>query len=69
MKKSFPAAPPTEVPKKYLRIAQFSAKTGLAKSTIYLKISQGQLPPPLKLGKCSLWDESAVEAAIEGGAK
>lgn len=44
-----------------LRLPQVQARTGLGRSTIYLKISQGQFPAPVKLGaRAVAWPESEV---------
>ena len=50
---------------KLLRIADVSAKTTLAKSTIWLKISQGKFPKPIKLGdSINVWMESDIDSWI-----
>lgn len=33
-----------------LRLGQVQSRTGLSRSTIYLRISQGNFPPPVSLG-------------------
>jgi len=51
---------------KLLRIADVSKKTTLAKSTIWLKISQGAFPKPTKLSPAiNVWKESDIDAWIE----
>jgi prophage regulatory protein len=47
-----------------LRRKQVEARTGLSRSTIYLRISQGTFPPPVKLGgpRAVGWIESEIEA-------
>ena len=50
---------------KLLRIEDVSSKTTLAKSTIWLKISQGNFIPPARIGGISVWKESDVDAWIE----
>ena len=51
--------------KKLLRIVDVSAKTTLAKSTIWLKISQGKFPKPIKLGdSINVWMESDIDSWI-----
>lgn len=50
---------------KLLRIEDVSNKTTLAKSTIWLKISQGNFIPPARIGGISVWKESDVDAWIE----
>ena len=48
-----------------LRIAEVSKKTTLAKSTIWLKISQGDFIRPTRIGGISVWKESDVDDWIE----
>jgi prophage regulatory protein len=51
---------------KLLRIAQVSEKTTLAKSTLWLKIAQGQFPKPIKLSPgINVWKDSEIDAWIE----
>lgn len=54
---------------KLLRIDEVSAKTTLAKSTVWLKISQGKFPKPIKLSPAiNVWKDSEVNAWIESHA-
>ena len=49
-----------------LRISDVSKKTTLAKSTLWLKIAQGQFPKPIKLSSAiSVWKQSDIDAWIE----
>lgn len=49
-----------------LRIKEVSAKTTLAKSTIWLKISQGKFPKPTKISTAiNVWRESDIDEWIE----
>ncbi len=51
--------------KKLLRIAAVSNKTTLAKSTIWLKVSQNKFPKPIKLsGTINVWMESDIDSWI-----
>jgi prophage regulatory protein len=51
---------------KLLRISEVSAKTTLAKSTLWLKIARGEFPKPIKLSPAiSVWKESDIDAWIE----
>lgn len=53
-----------------LRISDVSKKTTLAKSTLWLKIAQGQFPKPIKLSPAiSVWRQSDIEAWIEERSK
>ena len=55
---------------KLLRIADASERTTLAKSTIWLKISQGLFPKPIKLSPgINVWRESDIDAWIESHVK
>ena len=48
-----------------LRLKDVMKKTGLAKSTIYQKIKDGDFPAQIKLGKRAAgWIESEVDAWI-----
>jgi len=52
--------------KKLLRIEDVSNKTTLAKSTIWLKLSQGKFPKPTKISSAiSVWKESDIDNWIE----
>lgn len=49
-----------------LRIADVSAKTTLAKSTIWLKLAQGKFPKPAKISpSINVWKASDIDAWIE----
>ncbi len=50
---------------KLLRIDDVSKKTTLAKSTIWLKISQGAFVQPTHIGGICVWKSSDVDAWIE----
>lgn len=46
-----------------IRFPAVKAVTGLAKSTIYLRINEGLLPKPISLGRCLVgWPESEIVA-------
>ena len=48
-----------------LRLPDVKARTGLSRSTIYLKIAEGTFPEPISLGARSVgWVESEVAAWI-----
>ena len=52
----------TEKPAMFLRQKQVSARTGLARSTIYFRISEGSFPKAIPLGVRSVaWLESDVD--------
>jgi len=49
-----------------LRLPSVKAQTGLSRSTIYLRISQGQLTKPVSLGARAVgWPASEVSAINE----
>lgn len=51
---------------KLLRINEVSKLTTLAKSTIWLKLSQGLFPRPAKIGSAiSVWKESDIKLWID----
>lgn len=53
-----------------LRISDVSKKTTLAKSTLWLKIAQGQFPKPIKLSPAiSVWKQSDIDAWIDERSK
>ena len=55
--------------KTILRLPAVKARTGLARSTIYLRISEGSFPKPIRLGPRSVgWLESEVDRWIESRA-
>lgn len=49
-----------------LRLPQVKARTGLSRSTIYLRIAQGSFPRPIRLGgpRAVGWIEVQVESWI-----
>lgn len=38
----------------------------MGRSWLYKEIAAGRFPPPVKIGRASGWDTSAVDAWIEG---
>lgn len=49
------------------RRREVQARTGLSRSTIYLRISQGTFPKPVHLGGRAVgWIESEIEAWLLG---
>ena len=48
-----------------LRLPAVKARTGLSRSTIYLRVSDGSFPSPISLGARSVgWVESDIEEWI-----
>ena len=46
----------------FLRIVDVMKKTGIAKSTIWLWVSEGKFPKPIKLSpRITIWDEISIE--------
>ena len=49
-----------------IRRPEVTQRTGLGKSSIYEKISDGEFPPPIKLGKRTVaWREHDIDQWIE----
>ena len=54
-----------EVPIRIIRMADVQARTGLARSTIYVRVADGSFPQPIRLGARAVgWIESEVDAWI-----
>jgi prophage regulatory protein len=50
-----------------LRLPAVKARTGLSRSTLYLKIRSGEFPAPVSLGARAVgWPEAWVDAWIAG---
>ena len=46
----------------FLRIKDVMKMTGIAKSTIWLWVSEGKFPKPIKLSpRITVWDEISIE--------
>jgi prophage regulatory protein len=63
------AAASIKQPRRILRLWQVLERTGLSKTTIYRAIEAGQFPrsvPILHGGKASGWDETEVDAFLDG---
>lgn len=54
----------TIAPRRLLRRAEVMDRVGLAKSTLYSRISAGTFPKPVNLGASVRWVESEVDAWI-----
>jgi len=49
-----------------LRLPEVKARIGLSRSTIYLRISNGEFPKPVQLGGHAVgWPESEIENWIQ----
>lgn len=49
-----------------LRLPDVKARTGLSRSTIYLRVSEGKFPSPIVLGGRAVgWVESELDTWIE----
>ncbi|MFO1435499.1 MAG: AlpA family transcriptional regulator [Gammaproteobacteria bacterium] len=47
----------------FLRLPAVKARTGLSRSTIYLRVSQGTFPKPVSLGaRAVAWVEAEIDA-------
>ena len=55
----------TGVAVRFLRVREVQARTGLSRSTIYLRLDQGRFPRPVSLGPRAVgWIESEVDEWI-----
>ena len=54
----------TTAPRRLLRRAEVLDRVGMAKSTLYSRISAGTFPKPVSLGASVRWVESEVDAWI-----
>jgi len=55
------------MPKKILRLPIVLDRTGLSRSTVYLRVSEGKFPRPVSLGARAVgWIETEVEEWIAG---
>ncbi|WP_277381650.1 helix-turn-helix transcriptional regulator [Stenotrophomonas maltophilia] len=52
-------------PSRLLRRADVLARVGIAKSTLYLRISAGTFPKPVHLGSSVCWVESEIDSWIQ----
>ncbi|RRU70828.1 helix-turn-helix transcriptional regulator [Stenotrophomonas maltophilia] len=52
-------------PSRLLRRADVLARVGMAKSTLYLRISAGTFPKPVHLGSSVRWVESEIDSWIQ----
>lgn len=51
---------------KILRLPEIKKRTGLSRSTIYQRMSEGLFPPPIPLGSRAVgWVESEIDSWIE----
>jgi prophage regulatory protein len=50
----------------FLRLPDVKARTGLSRSTIYLRVSEGKFPSPVALGGRAVgWVEAELDSWIE----
>ena len=56
-----------KMPHTILRLPAVKARTGLSRSTIYLRVSQGVFPAPVSLGGRAVgWIEAEVDVWLSG---
>ena len=56
----------TRAPVRILRLPEVLARTGLSRSTIYVRVDQGRFPKPVSLGARAVgWIESEVDRWIQ----
>jgi prophage regulatory protein len=48
-----------------MRLPEVIKAVGLCKPTIYAKISDGEFPKPIKLGRVSVWLQSEISGWID----
>ena len=52
----------TRVPVRFLRLPEVLARTGLSRSTVYVRLEQGRFPRPVSLGARAVgWIEAEVD--------
>ena len=52
-------------PTRFLRLPEVQARTGLSRSTIYVRLEQGRFPSPVSLGSRAVgWIEAEVDEWI-----
>ena len=55
----------TNPPTRFLRLPEVQARTGLSRSTIYVRLDQGRFPRPVSLGSRAVgWIEAEVDEWI-----
>ena len=55
----------TQPPTRFLRLPEVQDRTGLSRSTIYVRLNQGRFPRPVSLGSRAVgWIEEEVEEWI-----
>ena len=55
------------MPRKILRLPTVLDRTGLSRSTVYLRVTEGKFPRPVSLGARAVgWIETEVEEWIAG---
>ena len=53
-----------------LRLPQVKSRTGLSRSTIYLRISEGKFPAPISIGERAVgWLDLDIDAWLEARIK
>ena len=52
--------------KKIYRLSEITKITGLGRSSIYLALSKGEFPKPIRLGKRAIgWQEEAIQKWLD----
>ncbi len=52
----------TRAPGRFLRLPEVMARTGLSRSTIYVRLDEGRFPRPVSLGSRAVgWVEAEVD--------
>tara|TARA_R110002167_G_scaffold44383_1_gene133545 strand:- start:1410 stop:1724 length:315 start_codon:yes stop_codon:yes gene_type:complete len=54
-------------PKKLLKVSHVASMCSLAVDTVYRKAKNGEMPAPLRLGRCCRWRPEHIEKWIDAG--
>ena len=53
-----------EVAPAFFDCKQLSTRLGIAQSTIHAQVARGDLPRPVKIGRCTRWPRTVIERFI-----
>ncbi len=54
------SAKPVTPRDRFIRLPAVELATGFKKSTLYGWIKEGKFPPPIQIGRASVWPESSI---------
>ena len=49
-------------PRRLLRLPEVLHRIGISRSGLYQRMADGEFPPPVKLGRTSVWIEDEIDA-------